>query len=165
MFLTYKGLRNIHYPAFLLNSDNYSSTDGLVYIDNQLVDDRNQPGLTLGVRRLQTPFEDIYELRKAVDTPTAMLKQPNNKFWIDSSGRMFYYNKTRMAKVKYRRITKIERKVSQTRVWLEGVNFSFELSRPPSDHYIWAGVVFVDDYPWILYDFSEIKLPDLRRKI
>lgn len=158
-------MSRIKYPAFELLSDNWNSVDGLIYVDGLLVDDRNQPGTTLGVRRLQTPFEDLYPLKRAVETPIALLKQPSNKFWVDKSGKMFYYTKTRMAKVKYRKIKKIERKITSTVVWLEGINHNFIVDRPPPDHCLWAGVLYVDNLPWILYDYSSEKLSDLVRKI
>ena len=45
------------------------------------------PGNTLGVRRLQTPFENLFPLRNALISHIGIIKQTGKNF-IDSKGRI-----------------------------------------------------------------------------
>ena len=51
MVLTYKDLNKIEFPVYKIGSGDWTRADGLLFIDDQLVDDTNQDGETLGVRR------------------------------------------------------------------------------------------------------------------
>ena len=77
MIVTYKILDRINFPVFILPSSNWDLTDGLLYLDGELVDDKNMPGKTLGQRRLQTPHKGLIPLRKSLDSLVGILKQPN----------------------------------------------------------------------------------------
>jgi len=55
MALTYSKLNKIKFPIYEMPSDNWSKADGLLFLDDKIVDDKNQSGDTLGLRRLQTP--------------------------------------------------------------------------------------------------------------
>ena len=46
----------ILYPIYIL-SEEPEEIDGLLLIADQVVDDKNMPGKTLGMRRLQTPMK------------------------------------------------------------------------------------------------------------
>jgi len=46
---------NIKFPIWVINSDNVWEQDGIVFLDNTVLDDLNQKGDTIGKRRLQTP--------------------------------------------------------------------------------------------------------------
>ena len=46
---------NIDFPVFVLHTDNIELIDGILWIDNQVLDDKNMSGKTLGIRRLQSP--------------------------------------------------------------------------------------------------------------
>ena len=52
MVITYKTIGHIAFPAFPLPSSNWEEQDGLLYLDNKLLDDKNMKGKTLGRRRL-----------------------------------------------------------------------------------------------------------------
>ena len=109
MIVTYKTLDRINFPVFILPSSNWDLTDGLLYLDGELVDDKNMPGKTLGQRRLQTPHKGLIPLRKSLDSLVGILKQPNYYF-IDSKGVPFIYQKTLMLPLEYRKIRKFEKK-------------------------------------------------------
>lgn len=162
--ITYKNLHKIAYPAYPIPTDNWDYVDGLLYLDGLLLDDKNQQGETLGARRMQTPFKDKFPLTKAAETSLAIIKQPGG-FYIDNLGRMFKYEKTKMAKVKYYKIIKVVPKITNSILHLKGVNFPIKVKRPPPLRCTWAAVLHIDDVPWILYEYSEYKLPDTRRKI
>jgi len=44
-------LLKLDFPLYILPHDNWSFADGLLFLDGQIVDDRNMEGNTLGKRR------------------------------------------------------------------------------------------------------------------
>ena len=42
---------DINFPVFVVHTDNVELIDGILWIDNQVLDDRNMKGDTLGKRR------------------------------------------------------------------------------------------------------------------
>jgi len=56
-------------------------------------------------------------------------------------------------------------KDSATLIRVKGHNSPFTVPRPPEVGYTWAGVLHVQGLPWMLYEYSETKLKDTRRKV
>lgn len=164
MIVTYKTLHHISYPAYPLGSDNWDSKDGLLFLDGLLLDDKNQEGKTLGVRRLQTPFTDLYPLRRAAEAPLGLLKSSAGPY-IDNAGKLFYYEKTIMAQLKYYKISKVISKDTCSILKIKGVNFPMKVKRPPPSDCTWAGLLHISNIPWLLYEYSSVKNADTRRKI
>jgi len=164
MLITYKELRHVEFPVFPLPSDDWYSQDKILFVEGQIVDDKNQPGRTLGQRRLQTPLKGLMRLNKAAYNELAIIKQGKH-FYIDNLGRCFVYEKTKFVKLKYSRIKRIDRKEKVSILWVWGISFPFIIPRPPSVGYKWAGILYLDNNPWLLYDYSEEKQKDTRRKI
>ena len=106
MIVTYRTLDKVNFPVFILPSSNWDTPDGLLYLDGELVDDRNMSGTTLGQRRLQTPHKGLLPLKKSVNNVIGIIKQPSFCF-IDSTGMPFIYQKTKMLPLRYRKIRKI----------------------------------------------------------
>ena len=52
----------IEFPVFVIHTDNVEEIDGILWIDDQVLDDKNMSGETLGARRLETPMKSIYPL-------------------------------------------------------------------------------------------------------
>ena len=98
MIITYKKLKQIQFPVYLLPHEDWSFSDGLMFMDRKVVDDRNQEGSSLGKRRLMTPH-DLFPLKSSVDSLQGLLKQTVKTF-IDSSGRPFIYEKTKRCELK-----------------------------------------------------------------
>jgi hypothetical protein len=70
-----------------------------------------------------------------------------------------------MCTVKYFKIKRIERKEVATVLWVQGIPSPFTVPRPPEDGMIWAGILHYHGLPWLLYEYSETKKPDTRRKV
>jgi len=164
VIVTYKEIKKIQFPVFILPSSNWVLIDGLLLIDNQVVDDRNMPGASLGIRRLQTHFTELVPLRHSIDSLIGILKQ-TTKYFIDSKGTPFIYQKTMNSSLKYYKIRKVELKEKASVLWLKDVNFPFTIPRPPPRELTWAGVLHIGGLPWLLYEYSEEKLKDTRRKV
>ena len=164
MICTYTDVQHVTFPVFHLPSDNWSFSDGLLFLDNKIIDDRNMPGGSLGLRRVQTPHKDLLPLRRSVLNLTGIIKQ-NTSTFIDSEGTPFIYEKIKWCRLKYYKIRKVERKEIASVLWLQGVNFPIIIPRPPHTDMKWAGMIHIGDDPWILYDYSEEKEKDSKRKV
>ena len=163
--ITYKTHERVNFPAYKLPHGNYEEADGLVFMDDLLLDDRNVDRDTLGQRRLLTPheYQGMFKLKKAADSLLGLIKNPG--FYIDSSGSFFYYEKTKFAPLRYYKIKRVDRKSVASILWFYEVDSSFVVPRPPPGDMMWAGILFLYDAPWILYEYSREKQKDTRRKI
>lgn len=162
--ITFRTAHTLDFPVYILSSSNWDEQDGLLYVDNRVVDDKNMPGKSLGTRRLQTPFKDLYPLRSSLNNLLGIIKQTENTF-IDSSGTPFIYEKTQSCSLKYYKIRKIDRKESSCVLWLKDINFPFKIPRPPESGFTWTGVLHKNNIPWMIYEYSENKKSDTRRKV
>ena len=75
MVITYKHLLKLEFPIYILPHDDWSFSDGLLFLDGKVVDDTNMEGNTIGKRRLQTPFTDLFPLKSQLDSFQGLLKQ------------------------------------------------------------------------------------------
>lgn len=163
--LTYRDLHKINFPIYILPNDNVEKMDGIVFLDGQVLDDRNQKGETLGIRRIQSPYKELHPLRKSIAGFSGIVKQMGNKTYIDSKGLVFTYEKSLLCKLKYHKVTKIERKDIASTVHLKGIQTPFQVIRPPYSDIEYAGVLYFHGLPWKLYEFSTTKLKDTKKKI
>ena len=67
MVITYKTVNKLKFPVFLLSSSNWHLADGLLFLDEKLLDDRNMPGDSMD-RRIKADEVDFasfndYDLR------------------------------------------------------------------------------------------------------
>lgn len=164
LLVTYRQISQIKFPIFKLPSSNWYRSDGLLFLDGSILDDKNQTGATLGARRLQTPHENLHPLRNMLATHRGLLKE-GHTCYIDSSGRPFIYQKTQYCSVKYLEIKKVELKETACLLWLKGAKQPFTTPRPPSPEMKWAGVLHLRNLPWMLYDYSEEYQESKRRKV
>jgi hypothetical protein len=163
MVIDYTKLKQIDFPVFALPSDDIYVEDGLVYVEQGIVDDRNQIGATLGARRLQSPHK-VIPIRKCYEDITGLLRS-NKKAFIDNKGFCFIYEKTKFCTVKFYKIIKILRKNIVTILKVADIPFPIIVRRPPPLGKEWVGILCIDDFPWIPYEYSEEYCKPFRRKI
>ena len=84
---------------------------------------------------------------------------------IDTNGIPFIYEKTEFCKLKYYKIKSIVQKDTASLLKLDGVKNSFVIPRPPADDMRYAGVLHYGALPWVLYEYSEDRREDTRRKV
>ena len=154
----------IEFPIFVVHTDNVELIDGILFIDNQILDDRNMKGKTLGIRRLQTPMKGLYPLKYMIEDEAEMIKH-QGKYYIDSNGYFIQKNKTTKVKLKYHKILRVEKKNIVSMLWIKNCPFPFPLKRPLPENASWAGVLYRHACPWILYDLTEEKKKDTWRKV
>lgn len=151
------------FPLWQLPSSNWYWADRVLFLDGRVLDERNMPGKTLGVRRLQCGRRDLHPLGRAlVDIPS--LLQSKVKSFIDCTGRPFIYEKTYSSKLTCYKIKRIDKKDSASLLWVHGVNHPFTIPRPPVDNPGWARILHLGPSPWLLYDYAhEVVKPTYRR--
>ena len=164
MIITFSSLDKVAWPIYLLPHEDWSFSDGLMFFEGVVVDDRNMEGETLGVRRLQTTYPSLWPLKRQVDTMQGMLKQ-NTKCFIDSKGRPFIYEKTTMCSLKWLRIKKKELREEYCLLWIEGVSTPFSVPRPPEATMAFAGILHFKGLPWVLYEYSDVRKKNTWRKV
>ena len=106
------------FPIYVIHSDNVELIDGILWIDDQVLDDKNMLGTTLGRRRIQTPMKSIYPLRYMIEDEVGLMRH-RGKTFIDNHGRVFNYEKTETCKIHYHKKLKREKKTSATVLWLK----------------------------------------------
>ena len=159
-----KDYNNIDFPVFVLHTDNIELIDGILWIDDQVLDDKNMSGKTLGIRRLQSPMKSLYPLKYMLENESDILHH-QGKFYIDSSGIFFTKINTSTTLLRYHKIMRVEKKTSASQLWVKDCPFPFTLKRPLPENASWAGILYRQGIPWILYDLSEEKQKDTWRKI
>ncbi len=135
-----------------------------MFLDGQVVDERNMPGKTLGIRRLQCGRRDLLPLKRAV-VDLHQLLHSKSKTFIDSKGKPFIYEKTLSSKLICYKIKRIDRKDTASLLWLHGVPQPFTIPRPPLDNPGWARVLHLGPTPWMLYDYVSSPTKDTYRRV
>ena len=165
MVVNFTKLGKVKFPVFKLESGNWSLQDGLLMLDGEIVDDKNMPGKSLGIRRLQTTMP-LARVRKSINSAIGIIKEPSETNYIDSDGKPFVYHKTKYAKVKSLKIRKLIPKDGLgTQLVLVGIRETFYLPRPPKQDANWASIIYIGNFPWLVYGFSTEEQKPRRLKI
>ena len=154
---------NLTYPVFILNTEELSYRDGLLFANNLVIDDKNQEAPTLGQRRLLTTHK-LYPLKRTLVDFSAIIRS-GKKWFIDSNGVAFEYEKVKYTAVKAHKILRKIPKGSAPVLVIEKLKFRIAVPRPPPRSFEWALMMYLDRYPWRIFGYSDEKLPDSRRKI
>lgn len=130
---------------YLLGKDiEYSDAQYQVLI----VDDKNLPEATLSLRRLRLKTTDthLFNLKQAIFFIGDLIKIAKNGVWfIDSSGLVFQYEKSRRVPLVYKPIKKITNIVTGGAiVEVVGLSERFKLLFAPKDDEKYAGLLVLD---------------------
>lgn len=155
MFKTVKDLRNLQFPLYPIHSDNWYQQDGLTYVETSIVDDRNKPGNSIGLRRLQSGRKNLYKLRNPAFYVKDLITS-RKKHFISSCGVPFTYEKTGFQHIKYHEIKRFDLRDDFTFVWLRDITIPLEIPRPPPNYkdIPWARILYYNQVPWLVYEFS-----------
>jgi hypothetical protein len=174
-------LSEIVWPVFKLADKQPVQRDGLVffyteYVDNnnstsfnaRLVDDKNLPQPTLGLRRLalKAQGEKLYPVRTAVYLLADLIKLGKSTAWfVDSSGRVFQYQKNTRAKLTTKKIKQVlPADGIGCVIELEGISSRFLSLHRPSEHEHYARVLNLG-MGFLFYGFCETVKPDSWRMV
>lgn len=169
----------ISYPVFKIGSEKPMFEEGVVlyvyYAKDEdtppnyyIIDDRTLEGETLAQRRLLLLRQGIKmkKLGRAVFFLGDLVKLATASTWfIDSSGNVFQYKKTTNVLLTYKKIKQIIRiKSGGAIIEVEGIPSRFKCLFTPNSSIQYAGVLKYG-ISYILYDLSDTKYEDTRRKI
>ena len=87
------------------------------------------------------------------------------KYYIDNKGYFIEKHKTTTVPLKYHKILRVEKKNIVSMLWIKDCPFPFPLKRPLPENASWAGILYQNNIPWVLFDLSEEKKKDTWRKI
>ncbi len=164
MLVTLKELPKIRFPVFVLPSDDWFETDRVLFLDGKVVDEKNMPGKTLGIRRIQCHRSDLLPLKKAIFTIPELI-QCKTKHFIDMFGKPFTYMKTYNSGLKSYKIKKIEQKETASLLWLHGVPSPFTIKRPPIGEPVYVRMLHLKGIPWLVYDYGRSPERDTYRRV
>ena len=164
MIVTFKDFHRLKFPLYVLPSDDWYRQDGVLFLQEQVVDETRMPGETLGIRRLQSGRKDLLKLNRAIlDIPD--LVQCKTKYFIDSFGKPFIYQKEQQSKLKSYRIKRIEPKETASLLWLYDWPSPFTIARPPLGNPQYVRFLHYKGAPWIIYDYVRHPTKDTYRKV
>lgn len=154
--------RSIRFPVYELPSEDVYSSDGILFFNEKVLDDRNQPGKSLGERRLTTP----HQKQKLVNFFPSFLDmvKGDRSLFIDSNGSPFRYEKTKFCRVEARKINKKISRETYSIIYVDGVTNLYKVDRYPKAE-DWALILMLDNMPWLLYGLSENQIDNFRKKI
>lgn len=125
------------------------------------------PGPTLGIRRVQCDRRsDLFNLKTPIPTIQKLINVKGYKYFIDSNGTPFYYEKTTLAKVNTYAVKSVDLRETATSVTLYGVSSPFLISAPPRGTANFCTVLEIAGIPWLPLDFYEFKsqIPKIVRR-
>ena len=154
----------LKFPIYSIHTDEITLADGILWIENQVLDDRNMKGETLGVRRLQSPMTSLYPIKYMIQDIPSYLKH-QGKYYIDNAGQFFKKEKKTKVPLKYHKIKTVEQKDIVSVLWIKDCPFPFTLHRPLLKDQSWAGILYRQGIPWLLYNTSAERKKDTWRKI
>lgn len=162
MVITYKNISKVSFPVFYLPNSKWREEDGILFLDEKVLDDRNMAGETLGIRRMQTPLKNLVPIKRSYDDLREIIKSKHNIF-IDCKGIPFIYIKTDFVKLKYLHIKRLFKKTTHCVIWVK--DGRFVTKRPPDPTIKYVGVLHLEGRPWLLYNYSVTRGKDSRRKV
>lgn len=174
-------LQEIRWPVFKLGDRKPTQDGGVVFyhthyvtdtnsetVTLRIIDDRNLPQATLGLRRLalKSAGASLYPIRTAIYFLTDLIKLGKSVSWfIDSAGRVFQYEKNTRAKLQTRKVKQIlPADGLGCVVELEGLSQRFKSLRRPGEHEIYAQVLKLG-MGFLFYGFCSEHKPDSWRMV
>ena len=146
----------------------YVDNDNIASGNMRLVDDTSLSGKTLGLRRLQLTAHQhkLFPIRTAIYFLADLVKLAKSTTWfIDSSGRVFQYEKNTRAKLQTRAIKQIlPADGLGCVVELAGISSRFKSLQRPSEYQHFARVLKLG-MGFIFYGFCETIKPDSWRMV
>jgi len=132
-----------------------------LYVDPTSIE---QPSLAR--RRLalsSNPEQKLLRLKNPLNSYVDMINSPHKRF-IDSSGRIIRYQKSRTARLAYYKISSFEETTMGYVINVQGLHCKFFINRAPKLHEKYAGILHVGR-GFVLYSLEAEKHKDTFRKI
>ena len=133
----------------------------------------NYKDVTININGTNDTNISTQNLLKLAGIPEDLKGSAEFNFWggkevrvfIDSNGMPFIYEKTKLLKLSYLPIKKVIQKDVASLLHVKGSKSPFTIPRPPEQGMTWAGILHLNGFPWMLYEYSDKKLKDTHRKV
>jgi hypothetical protein len=108
----------------------------------------------------------LHKLKYALFHPADLIKLGVPSQWfIDSSGKIFTYTKSKLVPLIFRQITNVIKGVAECMIEAQGINGRHKSLYPPREDQHYAGFLRVAPMTYILYGYFTEKHKDTVRKI
>lgn len=167
--MQHKTFSDIEFPIFTITPTYKRIWDefGVKYIETDsgtyILDNKNMKGDNLGERRLRIKNGSRYIPRKVYHSITQLIKS-NNKTYIDNTGSVFTYRKTRNVPLRYYKVMDVVHREEGCILLIKNINFKLRVSCKDAYDIKYIGLLNTDT-GYILYDTSDEKKKDTTRKI
>ena len=153
----------ISFYVFLKDHDDAQQEETYLIIDDKNIDESSLARRRL---KLQTQGVKLYNLKFAIFFIQDLIKLTKGATWyIDSTGKIFEYKKSRVVPLIFRKIKNIiPIKTGGAIVEVEGIMSRFKMLHLPKLEYKYAGLLKVDN-GYILYGVYNRQLNDTKRMI
>ena len=154
----------VYYEEIIQNDD----TGDRVTI-TRVVDDKNQPGDSLSRRRLHMMAQGVLlkKISRAVFFLADLIKIATANTWfIDASGTVFNYKKTKAYPLIFRKVTKvIPIKTGGVVIEVEGISNRFKAMYAPTENERYAGILIYEKASPLFYGFFDKQYDKTRRNL
>lgn len=163
-------LFDIEFPIYTITKSykNIWEEGNILYIETpygiSILDNKNMDGNTVGKRRIKINNSRLYRPRKVYYNISQMIHSKDSTF-MDTHGKVFKYKKTEMVPLKYHKVGSITRaQDGECVLEVPKINFSYKTTCRNAYTIEYVGLLHTK-FGYIVYDFTDIKKPDTRRKI
>jgi len=168
-------LTEIHWPVYKLGTEKPLEEDGvLFFIRNgketasiEILDDKTLPASSLAGRRLKlfSQGTKLFKLKLALFFLGDLIKIATKSMWfIDSSGNIFQYTKSKLVPLVFKRITNVVPSVGCSLIEVEDIMTRFKTLFSPLAEQKYAGLLKLDR-GYILYGLYDTIHENTIRKI
>ena len=170
-------LMGISFPVFRLGSEKPTQEEGVTLyirrygdesIDYKIVDDLTVEGNNLATRRLNMLNQGIplKKIGKAIFFLGDLVKDAKPSIWyVDSSGAVFQYRKSRMVELIFKKIDYVHKIPSGGAILeIKGIPSRFKCLFAPTASQQYAGIL-KDGMSYVLYGLYNEQYDDTRRKL
>ena len=166
-----KLLKDIKFPVYPIRSyDKLWEENNILYIDTgcrvRIIDNKNFSG-SFGNRRAQVDPKELYRLQSLPTIKSLIKYKSINNIFIDSTGELFKYTKTKMVPLVYKKIIKREKVEGLGYlIWVSDIDNPFHIPAVYYDPFVeYARILLTGNFGPMLYDFTTKSDKDTRRKI
>ena len=169
-------LQEICWPVYKLGNTRPLTEDGVVFYHHdsktgpviEIVDDTSIKGPSLAVRRMKLGLGGnvkLYKIKFALFYIADLIKLAKPNVWfIDSTGKVFQYTKSKFVPLVFKKVTNVIRDVSCYLIEVEGGQARYKVLYPPTSSQKYAGLLVLGK-GYILYGFYEEAHDTTYRKI
>lgn len=163
-------ITDINFPIYGITNNRKKIWEeyNILYIETlsgiYILDNKNMNGNTLGERRIKINNSKLYKPRQVCYNIIQLIKSKFTTF-IDSTGKVFTYKKSKFVPLKYYKVTNIIRsKDGECIISIPKINFVHKIACRKAYSIEYIGILHTD-YGLVLYEYSNIEKKDTKRKI